>query len=101
MGTNSHSVILASGWSVEEMAALQSTMVLFTMRTEFDKFIQGLSKHYAADTPVAVVFSAGFAEKEKVVQGTLATIADQLGRGKLPFEHLLYVGDFLEKSVTR
>jgi precorrin-4 methylase len=100
-GRHSHSVILASGWSVEEMAALQSTMVLFTMRTEFNKFIQSLSKHYPADTPVAVVFSAGYAAKEKVIHGTLATIGDQLGHGKLPFEHLLYVGDFLEKSVTR
>jgi precorrin-4 methylase len=100
-GSNSHSVILASGWSVEEMAAHQSTMVLFTMRTEFDKFIQSLSKHYPADTPAAVVFSAGYAAKEKVIHGTLATIGDQVGHGKLPFEHLLYVGDFLEKSATR
>lgn len=100
-GSNAHSVILASGWSVEEMAAHQSTMVLFTMRTEFHKFIQSLSKHYPADTPAAVVFSAGYAAKEKVIHGTLATIGDQVGHGKLPFEHLLYVGDFLEKSVTR
>jgi precorrin-4 methylase len=71
------------------------------MRTQFDKFIQGLSRHYPGDTPVAVVFSAGYAAREKVIHGTLATIGDQLGRGRLPFEHLLYVGDFLEKSVTR
>jgi precorrin-4 methylase len=100
-GSNAHSVILASGWSVEEMAAHQSTMVLFTMRTEFEKFVQSLSKHYPADTPAAVVFSAGYATKEKVIHGTLANIGDQVGHGKLPFEHLLYVGDFLEKSVTR
>jgi precorrin-4 methylase len=100
-GRHSHSVILASGWSVEEMAAHQSTMVLFTMRTEFDKFIRSLSQHYPADTPVAVVFSAGYAAKEKVIHGTLATIGDKLGHGRLPFEHLLYVGDFLEKSVDR
>jgi precorrin-4 methylase len=100
-GRQTHSVILASGWSVEEMAAHQSTMVLFTMRTEFNKFIKSLSKHYPADTPVAVVFSAGYAAREKVVHGTLATIGDRLGQGRLPFEHLLYVGDFLEKSITR
>jgi precorrin-4 methylase len=100
-GSHAHSVILASGWSVEEMAAHQSTMVLFTMRTEFNKFIQSLSQHYPDDTPVAVVFSAGYAAKEKVVHGTLATIGDKLGHGRLPFEHLLYVGDFLEKSVDR
>ncbi|BBO89526.1 SAM-dependent methyltransferase [Desulfosarcina ovata] len=94
-GKTSHSVILASGWSVEEMAVHQSTMVLFTMRTQFKKFIDGLSAHYDADTPVAIVFSAGYAEKERVMQGTLGTISDQVGTGRLPFEYLLYVGDFL------
>jgi precorrin-4 methylase len=94
-GKTSHSVLLASGWSVDEMAAHRSTMVLFTMRTQFKKFIDSLSAHYPADTPVAIVFSAGYAEKEKVVHGTLGTILDQVGTGRLPFEYLLYVGDFL------
>ena len=94
-GKTSHSVILASGWSVEEMASHQSTMVLFTMRTQFKKFIDGLSAHYAPDTPVAIVFSAGYSDRERVVQGTLGTIMDQVGTGRLPFEYLLYVGDFL------
>lgn len=98
-GENSHSVILASGWSVEKMAACQGTMVLFTMRTEFKKFIDGLSKHYAANTPVAIVFSAGYAEKERVMHGRLGTILEQVGEEKLPFEYLLYVGNFLENSI--
>ncbi len=100
-GKTSHSVILASGWSVEEMAVHQSTMVLFTMRTEFKKFIDSLSKQYPADTPVAIVFSAGYAEKEKVMHGTLGSILAQAGGDKLPFEYLLYVGDFLNDSVDR
>ncbi len=94
-GKSSHSVLLASGWSVKKMAVHQSTMVLFTMRTEFKKFIDALSAHYAADTPVAIVFSAGYAEKERVMHGTLGTILDQTGTGRMPFEYLLYVGDFL------
>jgi precorrin-4 methylase len=97
-GQNAHSVILASGWSVEEMAVHQSTMVLFTMRTEFKKFIDSLLKHYPADTPVAMVFSAGYADKEKVMRGILGSILDQVGENKLPFEYLLYVGDFLNRG---
>ena len=100
-GQNAHSVILASGWSVEEMAVHQGTMVLFTMRTEFKKFIDSLLKHYPAQTPVAIVSSAGYAEKEKVVHGTLGSILAQVGENKLPFEYLLYVGDFLNNSVDR
>lgn len=100
-GKTSHSVVLASGWSVEEMAALQSSMVMFTMRTDFKKFIDALAKHYAPDTPIAIVSSAGFAEKEVVVRGTLGTIMAQKGENALPFEYLLYVGDFLEDGVAR
>ena len=100
-GKDSHSVILASGWTVEEMAAHQCAMSLFTMRTEFKKFIDSLSKHYPAETPVAVVLSAGYAEKEKVIHGTLGDITARMAANTLPFEYLLYVGDFLNHSVDR
>jgi precorrin-4 methylase len=100
-GRDTHSVLLASGWSAEEMAVHRSTLVLFTMRTEFKKFIDSLSKHYPPETPVAIVFSAGYAGKEKVMHGTLDSICDQVGENKLPFEYLLYVGDFLSGSVDR
>lgn len=95
-GRNSHSVILASGWTVEQMAAYQATMVLFTMRTEFKTFIDALAKHYPPHTPVAIVQSAGYAEGEKVIRGRLDTILAEMDAGRLPFEYLLYVGDFLE-----
>ncbi|MFA6009039.1 MAG: SAM-dependent methyltransferase [Desulfobacteraceae bacterium] len=95
-GKTSHSVILASGWTVAEMAELQGTMVLFTMRTEFKTFIDTLSKNYPADTPVAIVESAGYAAKEKVLRSTLGTILNDTSKDKLPFEYLLYVGDFLK-----
>ena len=99
-GKSSHSVILASGWSVQEMAEHRSTMVLFTMRTQLKKFIDKLSKHYPSHTPVGIVFSAGYAEKEKVVRATLGSILDKVGENKLPFEYLLYVGDFLADGTT-
>lgn len=95
-GKRSHSVILASGWSVEEMAALQSTLVLFTMRTEFKKFIDALSRHYPSDTPIAIVSSAGYARKEKVLRGRLDSIMAQTTKERLPFEYMIYVGDFLK-----
>ncbi len=98
-GRHSHSVIFASGWSVEEMAAHRSTMVLFTMRTDFKKFVDTLSRSYALATPVAIVCKAGYADREKVIHGTLGTILEQVGKERPPFEYLLYVGDFLLNSV--
>jgi precorrin-4 methylase len=95
-GESSHSVIFASGWTVDEMAAFQGTLVLFTMRTEFKKFIDVLSKHYAPDTPLAIVSSAGYAAREKVIRGTLSDILENPAKDDLPFEYMIYVGDFLK-----
>jgi len=98
---NTKSVILtASDWpgktdTIEKLSVHRSTMVVFTMRTEFDQFIHKLSVNYPPETPVAIVKHAGYAEQEEVIEGTLGTILDQVGNERLPFEYLIYVGHFL------
>jgi len=98
---NTKSVILtAADWmgkedTIDKLSVHRTTMVLFTMRTEFKEFIGKLSINYPPETPVAVVKHAGYAGKEEVVQATLGTILDRVGPDKLPFEYLIYVGDFL------
>lgn len=95
------SVILsAADWpgktdTIEKLSVHHSTMVLFTMKTEFSEFIEKLSTNYPPTTPVAVVKHAGYAAEEEVVQATLETILDRIGDDTLPFEYLIYVGDFL------
>lgn len=93
-------ILTANDWpgktdTIEQMAVHQSTMVLFTMRGEFKDYLAKLSKHYPPQTPVAVVKHAGAVGKEEVIEGTLGTIAERVGEERLPFEYLLYVGDFL------
>jgi precorrin-4 methylase len=101
IGENTKSVILtATDWpgmtdTIEKLSLHRTTMVLFTMKAEFDELIVKLSVNYPPETPVAVVKQAGYAEKEEVIQGTLATIRDRVGDERLPFEYLIYVGDFL------
>jgi precorrin-2 C(20)-methyltransferase len=97
-GKKSHSVLLASGWSVEEMARQKATMVLFTMRTAFQKFVDALNKHYPPDTPVAMVVKAGYAAEERVMRSTLGNISQEVGGEKLPFQYMLYVGDSLTNT---
>jgi precorrin-4/cobalt-precorrin-4 C11-methyltransferase len=95
------SVILsAADWpgktdTIDKLSVHHSTMALFTMKTDFDEFIKKLSINYPAETPVAIVVQAGHAEKERVIQGTLGTILGQVGQKDLPFEYMIYVGDFL------
>lgn len=98
---NTKSVILtAYDWpgktdTIERLSVHRSTMVVFTMRTEFEEFVKKLSVNYPPETPVAIVKHAGYAEQEEVIEGTLGTILDQVGNERLPFEYLIYVGDFL------
>jgi len=100
-GEHTKSVILtATDWpgktgTIEKLSVHQCTMVLFTMTTEFKEFIDKLSINYPPETPVAIVKYAGYPDKEQVVEGTLGTIVDQVSSEKLPFEYLIYVGDFL------
>ena len=81
--------------TIEKLSAHGSTMVLFTMRAEFPEFVKKLSVHYPPETPVAVVKYAGYRDKEEVIRATLGTIVTQVGQERLPFEYLIYVGDFL------
>jgi len=104
-GVKAHSVILTASFgreeytgpdSIEELSRHQASMVFFTMFLDLEKVVEKLETHYPPDTPIAIVLFAGYKDKEKVVYGTLDTIVKETG-GKLPFEHLIYVGDFLTK----
>jgi precorrin-4 methylase len=93
-------ILTATDWpgktdTIDKLSVHRSTMVLFTMKAEFEDFIEKLSINYPPETPVAIVKHAGYVEKEEVLTGTLGTIRDQVGEEKLPFEYLIYVGDFL------
>jgi precorrin-4 methylase len=105
-GIASRSVILTGGIgltkgytcldTIDKLSETQSTMVFFTMRVKLPQIVESLKKNYPGDTPVAIVCQAGYQEKEKVIQATLDTILESIKGRKLPFEHLVYVGDFLK-----
>lgn len=100
-GEKIHSVVLTSRRDIEKMSGHQPTMVIFTMGSKFKDIIKRLKEVYPLMTPVAIVVHAGYKEKEKVIKGTLKNIEGKFDNEKLPFEHLIYVGDFLTKRVKR
>ncbi|MGQ9821005.1 MAG: SAM-dependent methyltransferase [Thermogutta sp.] len=95
------SVILsANDWpgktdTIDKLAQHRATMVLFTMRADFNFFIEKLKTHYPPETPVAIVIQAGYKGKERVIQSTLEKIQQEVNPSQLPFEYMIYVGDFL------
>lgn len=105
-GVNAHSVILTASFGreeytgpdqIEKLAESQATMVFFTMFLDMEKVVKKLKSHYPPDTPIAIVLFAGYKDKERIIDGTLDTILEKTKGEKLPFEHLIYVGDFLAK----
>ncbi|MBK1649680.1 SAM-dependent methyltransferase [Rhabdochromatium marinum] len=78
-----------------QLAEAKPTLVLFTMRSELEKTVAELSRYYPTDTPIAIVMHAGDRQQE-VMTATLASIGEQLEGRELPFEHLIYVGHFLQ-----
>lgn len=77
------------------LASAQATMVFFTMRADLPDLVKRLQVHYPPKTQVAVVSHAGDKARQAVLRGQLDTIVAQLEEIDLPWEHLLYVGDFL------
>ncbi|KGF25456.1 SAM-dependent methyltransferase [Oligella urethralis] len=106
-GKSSHSVILTAAMNADEnyqgsdspatLAASKSSLVFFTMKMNLPEVVAQLKTHYPDETPIAIVNHAGSAEQQQVIKTTLGTLLKDTDEGeKLPFEHLIYVGDFLQ-----
>jgi precorrin-4/cobalt-precorrin-4 C11-methyltransferase len=95
-GKACHSAVLTTYREIDKLAEHHPTMVIFTMHTKFDELVEKLKTHYPADTPIAIVFHAGYKQKENIVKGRLDTIVAETKDKPFPFEHLVYVGDFME-----
>jgi precorrin-4 methylase len=80
---------------INKLADTGSTMVFF-MDRKFSDFMANLKELYPKDTPMAIVIEAGSVEKERVVLGTVDTMEEIIGAEKIPFNHLVYVGNFLK-----
>jgi len=91
---------LAKTDTIERLASHRATLVIFmpfVRGTKLADLVQNLSAHYPINTPIALVLHAGYKKKQKVIEGTLSDILSKVGNQKLPFESLVYVGDFLNR----
>jgi precorrin-4/cobalt-precorrin-4 C11-methyltransferase len=97
---HTHSVLLTtdrpqSQDRLEELAALQCSMVIFTHLTKFEEIIRKLRSRYSPQTPISIVLYAGFKDRESVITGNLENIESKVQPDTLPFENIIFVGDFL------
>ena len=95
-GKKTSSAVMTHYRDIDKVAGHNPTLVIFTMFTDFTDLVAQLNEHYPAGTPIAVAFYAGYKEKEYIISGTLETILGKTEGVDWPFEHLVYVGDFME-----
>jgi precorrin-4 methylase len=86
----------------EKLMATGSSMVFYTMNLDYPRLFRSLKRHYAADTPVAVVCDAGDPVRERVIRSTVSRFLAEIDYKSLPVNrHILFVGKFLEVGQKR
>ena len=72
-----------------------STVLYMALKNPIKLFDQ-LKTIYPADMPCAVVYWAGYPDKERIVRGTVADMGQKIAQDKEKFMGLLFIGRFLE-----
>ncbi len=85
--------------SLTRLARSQSTMAIFLSADQIERVAKELRTAYPAATPVAVVYRASWPD-EKIITGTLATIASRVKRAAITRHALILVGRALGDEKT-
>ncbi|APG28003.1 hypothetical protein A7E78_09230 [Syntrophotalea acetylenivorans] len=85
---------------LEAVAESGDTLAIFMGLKEFQELKPRFDRTYAADTPVALVFSAGMAGSERLVRTTLKQAVDELKADPEKFLGLIYVGPRLNQRSS-
>lgn len=72
------------------------SMVMYMIFRNHEKIFADLKKVYPAGTPCAVVYWAGYPDKQRVIRGTVANMAQKIAIEKENDAGLLFIGRFLD-----
>jgi uroporphyrin-III C-methyltransferase len=75
-----------------DLSRQPGTLVFYMGLTEIGKIVETLKKFNPGDLPVAVVYYAGYPQKEKVVKGTLDNIMGKIAPEKEKWMGMIIVG---------
>ena len=90
------------GWKMQDpqllkdLAKYESTIILYMALWKPQEVFAALQKELPPDMPCAVVYWAGYPDRQRVVRGTVADMEDKLAADKEKFMGLLFIGRFLE-----
>ncbi|MBE9520714.1 MAG: tetrapyrrole methylase, partial [Proteobacteria bacterium] len=81
---------------LKDLAKYPSTIVMYMALWEPKGLFAALGEVLPPDMPCAVVYWAGYPDRERVLRGTVADMGEKLSRDKERFMGLLFTGRFLE-----
>jgi uroporphyrin-III C-methyltransferase len=76
----------------QALSHFSGTLVFYMGMSEIDNLVSTLKKYNPGDLPVAVVYYAGYPQKEKVVKGTLDNILAKIAPEKEKWMGMIIVG---------
>lgn len=82
-----------------DLSRYNGTLVLYMGLKAIDRLVTTLKKYLPGDLPMAIVYYAGYPEKEKVVQGTLDTILSKVTPEQEKWWGMIIVGRCLETTA--
>jgi len=78
---------------LRDISRYKSTLVLYMSLRSLKDLVDRFAKYYPLELPVAVVYYAGYADKEAVVRGTLKTIVEETRKMDETWLGLVIVGE--------
>ncbi len=82
-----------------KLAPLRPSMIFYMVLKKPGPFFSALQKAFGPDTPCAVVFWAGWPDRQKVLRSTLGAMPAKLAQEPERVMGLLLVGDFLRPKA--
>jgi precorrin-4/cobalt-precorrin-4 C11-methyltransferase len=98
--TSGRASAMPPGEKLAAFAATGATLAVHLSIHVLDKVVADLLPHYGAECPVAVVYRATWPD-ERVIRGTLATIAAEVAKTPLERTALILVGKVLDARDFR
>jgi len=86
--------LMPEGEKLHMLAEHKATLVLFLSASLIRKVVKETIPHYGKQCPIAVIQKASWPE-QKIVQGTLETIADQVMDEKIKATAIIIIGEVL------
>jgi len=78
---------------LQDLSRYEATMVFYMALSSMDRLVEKFKKYYPPELPMAIVYYAGYSEKERVLRSTLGTIRDDLKKVDEKWLGLLIIGE--------